>query len=209
VGPGWSTAPSTCTPMHSDCRRSRHDHHRHTPGRVPPGDPRWTARPPCGWLPRSTQRFLDLIRTLDDTDWAAPTDCPAWDVRAMATHNLGMAVMASSFREMVRQKHEGHQARRAVFHRCADRTAGRGALNHDAGPDRGRPTPGSSRWAARGRRRRSVRDGPRTDASDGDPSTAWLLTATGFAAAGVALVQTPTPRSDTSPSGARTGPLAR
>jgi uncharacterized protein (TIGR03083 family) len=49
------------------------------------------------------QRFLDQIRTLDGTDWAAPTDCPAWDVRAMATHNLGMAVMASSFREMVRQ----------------------------------------------------------------------------------------------------------
>lgn len=49
------------------------------------------------------QRFSDQIRTLNTPDWAARTDCPAWDVRAMATHNLGMAVMASSFREMVRQ----------------------------------------------------------------------------------------------------------
>lgn len=49
------------------------------------------------------ERYLAQIRTLDAADWARPTDCPAWDVRAMATHNLGMAVMASAFREMLRQ----------------------------------------------------------------------------------------------------------
>ena len=48
-------------------------------------------------------RYLDQLRTLDPADWALPTDCPAWDVRAMATHNLGMAEMVASFREMVRQ----------------------------------------------------------------------------------------------------------
>ncbi|CAN5415487.1 hypothetical protein BH23ACT9_BH23ACT9_19970 [soil metagenome] len=49
------------------------------------------------------QRFLDQMRSLDDDDWARPTDCPAWDVRAMASHNLGMAELVATFREFVRQ----------------------------------------------------------------------------------------------------------
>lgn len=49
------------------------------------------------------QRYLDQLRTLDATDWTRPTDCPAWDVRAMATHNLAMAEMIATVREMVRQ----------------------------------------------------------------------------------------------------------
>lgn len=48
-------------------------------------------------------RYLAQLRTLAAADWTRPTDCPAWDVRAMAAHNLGMAVMASSAREMMRQ----------------------------------------------------------------------------------------------------------
>jgi mycothiol maleylpyruvate isomerase-like protein len=30
------------------------------------------------------QRFLDLLRTLQPGDWAKPTECAGWDVRAMA-----------------------------------------------------------------------------------------------------------------------------
>ena len=48
-------------------------------------------------------RYLDLLRALSPADWTLPTDCPAWDVRAMAAHNLGMANMAASLRESVRQ----------------------------------------------------------------------------------------------------------
>jgi uncharacterized protein (TIGR03083 family) len=56
-----------------------------------------------------------LLAGLTPEQWTAPTDCPAWDVRAMAGHMLGMAQMAASLREMVRQqraaakrhKHEG------------------------------------------------------------------------------------------------------
>jgi uncharacterized protein (TIGR03083 family) len=48
-------------------------------------------------------RYLDLLRTLGPADWGRPTDCPAWDVRAMAAHNLGMADMAASLRETARQ----------------------------------------------------------------------------------------------------------
>lgn len=48
-------------------------------------------------------RFLEMLRGLTDADWARPTDCPAWDVRALATHVLGMAEMAASVRENLRQ----------------------------------------------------------------------------------------------------------
>jgi uncharacterized protein (TIGR03083 family) len=49
------------------------------------------------------ERFLALIRDLRPSDWSRPTECPGWDVRAMAAHVLGMAEMASSVRETARQ----------------------------------------------------------------------------------------------------------
>ena len=45
------------------------------------------------------QRFADLLRALRPGDWTRPTDCPGWDVRAMAAHTLGMVEMAASIRE--------------------------------------------------------------------------------------------------------------
>jgi len=50
------------------------------------------------------QRCADLLRSLDSRGWAAPTACPAWDVRQMAAHMLGMAEMAASIREGSRQR---------------------------------------------------------------------------------------------------------
>jgi uncharacterized protein (TIGR03083 family) len=35
------------------------------------------------------ERVLDLLRSLTDDDWSKPTDCAAWDVRALAGHVLG------------------------------------------------------------------------------------------------------------------------
>jgi uncharacterized protein (TIGR03083 family) len=63
-------------------------------------------------LPRNTamrlaateyQRFVDLLRALGPADWTRPTDCPGWDVRAMASHVLGEVEMAASIRENTRQ----------------------------------------------------------------------------------------------------------
>lgn len=51
-------------------------------------------------------RFLDLLRSLSPEDWTRPTDCPAWDVREIAAHCLGMAEMAASVRENLRQNRE-------------------------------------------------------------------------------------------------------
>ncbi len=49
-------------------------------------------------------RVVTLLGTLTPQQWSAPTDCPAWDVRAMAGHMLGMAQMAASVPETVRQQ---------------------------------------------------------------------------------------------------------
>ena len=52
-------------------------------------------------------RTLALLRSLDDAAWTAPTDCPAWDIRAMYQHVLGACEAGASIRENV------HQLRRA------------------------------------------------------------------------------------------------
>jgi uncharacterized protein (TIGR03083 family) len=49
------------------------------------------------------QRFVSLLRTLGPDDWTCQTECPGWDVRAMAAHLLGMVEMAASLREQNRQ----------------------------------------------------------------------------------------------------------
>lgn len=49
-------------------------------------------------------RFADLLAQLEPEHWSRPTDCPAWDVRAMAGHVLGMTQMLTSYPELVRQQ---------------------------------------------------------------------------------------------------------
>ena len=54
-------------------------------------DLRPIARPESVTLARTeNERMVALLRSLTPDDWARPTDCPAWDVRAMAGHVLGM-----------------------------------------------------------------------------------------------------------------------
>lgn len=48
-------------------------------------------------------RMAALLRDLTLADWTRPTDCDAWDVRAMAGHVVGMTRMAGSLREALRQ----------------------------------------------------------------------------------------------------------
>lgn len=50
------------------------------------------------------RRFADALASLAPTDWGRPTDCPAWDVRQMACHSVGMAEMSASIRESKRQQ---------------------------------------------------------------------------------------------------------
>jgi uncharacterized protein (TIGR03083 family) len=50
------------------------------------------------------ERFAAALDALDESAWHQPTDCPHWDVHAVAGHALGMAEMAASIREGSRQR---------------------------------------------------------------------------------------------------------
>jgi hypothetical protein len=50
------------------------------------------------------RRMADALAALSDDDWAKPTDCPAWDVRKMGCHMVGMAAMVTSPLEQRRQQ---------------------------------------------------------------------------------------------------------
>lgn len=56
------------------------------------------------------ERTLELLRSLDDADWASQTECPDWDVRRMYLHVLGACEAAASMRE------NGHQMLAAKRH---------------------------------------------------------------------------------------------
>jgi uncharacterized protein (TIGR03083 family) len=60
---------------------------------------------------RELERTLTLLRALDDAEWTARTDCPAWDVRTMYQHVLGACEAGASIRENI------SQLRRARVHR--------------------------------------------------------------------------------------------
>ena len=52
---------------------------------------------------RELECTIASLRCLDETAWTAPTDCPAWDVRAMYQHVLGACEAGASIRENVHQ----------------------------------------------------------------------------------------------------------
>lgn len=65
-------------------------------------------------LATELDRTVAALKKLDVSDWAAQTDCPAWDVRAMYQHVLGACEGGASMRENV------HQLRTARAHRKAN-----------------------------------------------------------------------------------------
>jgi uncharacterized protein (TIGR03083 family) len=48
-------------------------------------------------------RVADQLRSLAPGDWAKPTECPLWDVRAMAGHSTGMLSTFTGYRTLVRE----------------------------------------------------------------------------------------------------------
>ncbi len=49
------------------------------------------------------RRARAFLADLTDDDWRRPTDCPAWDVRALAAHVLGGGEAFASVRELAHQ----------------------------------------------------------------------------------------------------------
>lgn len=62
------------------------------------------------------RRFADLVASLAGEDWARPTDCTRWDVRAVALHVLGSAEAQASVREFVHQLVAGLRLNRRTAH---------------------------------------------------------------------------------------------
>lgn len=57
-----------------------------------------------------TAQMVELLRSLKDEDWSKPTDCPAWDVRALAGHVLGMTETFSSLKHFASDMRAGGKA---------------------------------------------------------------------------------------------------
>jgi uncharacterized protein (TIGR03083 family) len=76
-------------------------------------------------------RFLTQLRELGPGDWQRRTDCPAWDVRAMAGHVLGMAQMAASVRETVSQNAAAARAGGGIDALTAEQVRRTGNLGTD------------------------------------------------------------------------------
>ena len=49
-------------------------------------------------------RAVALFESVTPGQWALPTDCPGWDVRAVAGHMLGMAQMTATLPALARQQ---------------------------------------------------------------------------------------------------------
>jgi uncharacterized protein (TIGR03083 family) len=47
------------------------------------------------------ERVADQLRSLAPMDWAKPTDCSLWDVRAMAGHSTGMLSTFTGYRKLM------------------------------------------------------------------------------------------------------------
>ncbi len=61
-----------------------------------------------------TARMVALLRDLSPDEWARPTDCPGWDVRAMAGHVLGMTEGFTGLRRMAAMFRAGGSWRAAA-----------------------------------------------------------------------------------------------
>jgi uncharacterized protein (TIGR03083 family) len=59
-------------------------------------------------------RNADQMRSLTPEDWSKPTDCPLWDVRAMAGHSAGMMEDFTSFRRLMRRMRNATRAAKAA-----------------------------------------------------------------------------------------------
>ncbi|MFL6206027.1 MAG: maleylpyruvate isomerase family mycothiol-dependent enzyme [Acidimicrobiales bacterium] len=115
------------------------------------------------------------LRSLDGDDWTRSTDCPLWDVRAMAGHVLGMTNTFTSFRRLMADMRAG--GKRAGKGPIIDGlTAVQVDANADLSPDEliarlEAAGPVNARWRAR---RRFVRRAPLKEEVDGVAET-WKM----------------------------------
>ncbi len=76
----------------------------HHPTKRDPRMPQLQRDAAMGLAATEYERVTAHFEQLRPEQWSSPTDCPDWDVRAMAGHMLGMVQMIASMPEMVRQQ---------------------------------------------------------------------------------------------------------
>ena len=69
-----------------------------------PRRPALTHRDAMALAATEYHRMAAVLAALDDDAWGLPTDCPAWHVRQLASHMVGMAAMVSNPVEGARQQ---------------------------------------------------------------------------------------------------------
>jgi uncharacterized protein (TIGR03083 family) len=78
---------------------------------TPVSDIRRLARPDAPAIAQAeVERFAALLRSLDAEEWGRRTDCPLWDVRAMAGHVVGMTETFTGLRPFVTTMRAGGKA---------------------------------------------------------------------------------------------------
>lgn len=77
-------------------------------------------------------RFVDQMRTLEGDDWTQQTDCPMWDVRAMAGHSVGMLSDFTSLRSVIRRMRAATSAARAAGGEVVDSMTALQVADHAA-----------------------------------------------------------------------------
>ena len=70
-------------------------------------------------------RMIEQLGSLSAEEWREPTVCESWDVRAMASHVLGMAEAQDIHAPVRPRLPSGRQEIRGEDDRCHDRDAGR------------------------------------------------------------------------------------
>jgi uncharacterized protein (TIGR03083 family) len=71
-----------------------------------------THREAMALADQEMSRLLDVIEGLGDDDWARPTDCDGWDVKALLSHVLGAMEGQASVRHFMRQYRKATRAAR-------------------------------------------------------------------------------------------------
>lgn len=124
------------------------------------------------------QRLAAQLRSLAAADWDRPTDCPAWDVRAVAGHCVGMMSDFTSFGAMVRRMRAATKAARRDGGAVVDAMTALQVAEHAALTPDGlvatieRRGPEAARW--RTGAPRALRAMPMKESVDGRPET-WRL----------------------------------
>jgi len=78
------------------------------------------------------ERVAEQLRSLAPEDWEKPTDCPLWDVRAMAGHSTGMLSTFTGYRTLMREMSAATKSAKQAGSPIADALTAKQVADHAA-----------------------------------------------------------------------------